>query len=76
MFISTSKISKTTKLHEPEGQVQFVVFEKFTSAHYAKLQEKSRYYLLIMHVKKMMKRKDRQNFIRMYVIYTCVSTLR
>ena len=52
MFISTSKISKTTKLHEPEGQVQFVVFEKFTSAHYAKLQEKLCYYLLIMYMKK------------------------
>ena len=57
MFISTSKISKTTKLHEPEGQVQFVVFEKFTSAHYAKLHEKSCYYLLIMYMKKM-KRQD------------------
>ena len=57
MFISTSKISKTTKLHEPEGQVQFVVFEKFTSAHYVKLQEKSCYYLLIMYMKKM-KRQD------------------
>ena len=57
MFISTSKISKTTKFHEPEGQVQFVVFEKFTSAHYAKLQEKSCYYLLIMSMKKM-KRQD------------------
>ena len=52
-----SKISKTTKLHEPEGQVQFVVFEKFTSAHYAKLQEKSCYYLLIMYMKKI-KRQD------------------
>ena len=52
-----SKISKTKKLHEPEGQVQFVVFEKFTSAHYVKLQEKSCYYLLIMYMKKM-KRQD------------------
>ena len=76
MFISTSKISKTTKLHEPEGQVQFVVFEKFTSADYTKLQQKSCYYLLIMYMKKMMKRQDRQNFISMHVIYTCVSTLR
>ena len=40
--------SKTTKLHEPVGQVQIVVFEKFTSAYYTKLQEKSWFYLLIM----------------------------
>ena len=36
MLLST----KTTKLHEPVGQVQFVVFEKFTSAYYTKLQGK------------------------------------
>ena len=36
MLLST----KTTKLHEPVGQVQFVVFEKFTSAFYTKLQGK------------------------------------
>ena len=32
---------KTTKLQEPLGQVQFVVFEQFTSAYYTKFQEKS-----------------------------------
>ena len=37
---------KTTKLHRPVGHVQFVVFEKLTSAHHTKLQEKSWYYLL------------------------------
>ena len=33
-------ISKKTKLNEPAGHVQFVVFEKFTSAYYTKLHEK------------------------------------
>ena len=28
----SSKFFRLTKLHEPVGQVQFVVFEKFTSA--------------------------------------------
>ena len=36
MLLST----KTTKLHELVGQVQFVVFEKFTSAYYTKFQGK------------------------------------
>ena len=30
--------SKTTKLHEPIGQVQFVVIEQFTSAYHTKYQ--------------------------------------
>ena len=36
MLLST----KTTKLHDAVGQVQFVVFEKFTCAYYTKLQGK------------------------------------
>ena len=35
--------SKTTKLHGLVRQVQFIVCEKFTSAYYTKLQEKSWY---------------------------------
>ena len=31
---------RTTKLDEPVGHVQFVVFEKFTRAYNTKLQEK------------------------------------
>ena len=31
---------RTTKLHEPVGQVQFVVFEKFTRTYNTKWQEK------------------------------------
>ena len=31
--ITTSKFSKTKKLHEPAGRVQFVVFEKFARAY-------------------------------------------
>ena len=50
--ISTGKIFKITKSHEPVGQVQFVVFGKFTGAYYTKLQEKSYYYLLIIYMKK------------------------
>lgn len=42
--------SKATKLHEPKGQVQCVVLEKFTSAYYTTLQEKSCDYLLIMYM--------------------------
>ena len=41
------KFSTTTISHEPVGEEQFVVFEKFTSAYYAKLQEKSSSYLLL-----------------------------
>ena len=44
--------SKTTKLHKPIGQVQFVVYEKVSSAYYTKLQEKSCHHLSIMHMKK------------------------
>ena len=42
--------SKATKLHEPKGQVQCVVLEKFTSAYYTTLQEKSCDCLLIMYM--------------------------
>ena len=45
--------SKTNKLHEPVGRVQFVVFEKFTSAYLFQIaQEKSFDYLLIIYMKK------------------------
>ena len=47
--------TKTTKLHELVGQVQFVVFENFTSAYYTKLQGKVLYHLLIMYMKKRLK---------------------
>ena len=40
------------KLLSPVRQKQFVVFEKFASVYYTKLQKKSCYYLLIMCVKK------------------------
>ena len=38
---SSANFSKTTKLLEPVGQVQFVVFEKFTSAYFTKLHRKT-----------------------------------
>ena len=47
--------SKTTKLHEPVGQMQFVdvvLLEQFTSAYCTKFLEKSCYLLLIMYMKK------------------------
>ena len=37
--------------------VQFVVCEKFTSAYYSKLQEKSWFYLLTMYTRKQQKVK-------------------
>ena len=44
---------RLTKLHEPVGRVQFVVFEKFTSAYLFQIaQEKSCDYLLIINMKK------------------------
>ena len=33
VLISTSKFFKDRKIAEPVGRVQFVVFEKFTSAY-------------------------------------------
>ena len=55
--------SKITKLHKPLGQLQFVVFEKFTSAYDTKLQEKSCYYLSIVSTwKNITESQDRQNF--------------
>ena len=33
VLISTLNSSKTSKLHEPVGQVQVLVFKKFTSAY-------------------------------------------
>ena len=47
--------TKTTKLHELVGQVQFVVFENFTSAYYKKLHGKILYHLLIMYMIKHLK---------------------
>ena len=42
---------RLTKLHEPAGRVQFVVFEKFTSAYLFQFAlEKSRDYLLIIYI--------------------------
>ena len=64
------------KLHLSYRLVQFGFFEKFTCAYYAKLQEKSRYYLLIMYMKNITESQDRQNFERLhmlFVICTCVT---
>ena len=44
---------RLAKLHESVGQVQFGVFEKFTSAYLFQIaQEKSGDYLLIMYMEK------------------------
>ena len=53
MLLST----KTTKLHEPVGQVQFVVFEKFTSAYYTKFQGK--FLSLVDNVQEKTSQKDK-----------------
>ena len=42
--------------------VQFVVCEKFTSAYYSKLQEKSRFSLLTMYMKNNRESQSRRNF--------------
>ena len=65
-----------TKLHEPERQVQFVIFEKFTCAIKTKLL--SRYYLYKPLID-MTGSQERQNFESMhalFVICTCVTTLQ
>ena len=48
---STTVSLETYPLHQPVEQVQFVAFEKFTSAYDTKLQEKSCHYLLKHRVK-------------------------
>ena len=42
--------------------MQFVVFEKFTSAYYTKLLENACYYMLIVNMKKKSESLDRWNF--------------
>ena len=44
MLISKSGFLKDNKLHKPVGRVQFVVFEKFTSAY---LQQIAREFMLL-----------------------------
>ena len=44
MLISKSEFLKDNNLHKPVGQVQFVVFEKFTSAY---LQQIAREFMLL-----------------------------
>ena len=53
-LISTSKfIQRLTKLHEPVGRVQLVVFEKFSSAYLLQIaREKSCDYVVIIYMKK------------------------
>ena len=44
---------RLTKLHKPVGRVQFVVFEKFTSADLSQIaRDKSCDYLLIIYMQK------------------------
>ena len=45
--------SKANQRHEPVGRVQFVVFEKFTSADLSQIaRDKSGVYLLIIYMQK------------------------
>ena len=50
--------------------MQFVVFEKFTSAYYTKWQEKSCHILLIIYIK-----KQHRKVRALFVIYSRVTTL-
>ena len=54
------------KLHLSYRLVQFGFVENFTCAYYAKLREKSRYYLLIMYMKNITESQDRQHFESLY----------
>ena len=71
--------SKITKLHKPLGQLQFVVFEKFTSAYDTKLQEKSCYYLSIVstwkNITEVKTDKILKNLRTLFVNCTCVTIL-
>ena len=58
--------SRDNKFHLSYRLVQFGFFEEFTSAYYTKLQEKSRYYLLIMYMKNITESQDRRNFESLY----------
>ena len=69
MFISTCQFFKDNKLHKPVGQVQFVVFEKFTSAYYTKLQENTYYYLLTIYRKNITESQHRQNFESVHMLF-------
>ena len=57
--------------------MQFVIFEKFTSAYYTKLQEKSCYYLLLVYMSKTrLEGKTDENFestCTLFVIFTHVT---
>ena len=46
-----SKFFKDKKKHKPIGQVQFEVFEKFTSTYYTKLHLKLYYFVNNVHEK-------------------------
>ena len=52
--------SKTNKLHEAVGRVQFVVFEKFTSADLSQIARENHVinYLLIIHIQNFTLRLD------------------
>ena len=52
------------------SKMQFVVFEKFTSAYYTKWQEKSCHILLIIYMK-----KQHRKVRALFVIYSRVTTL-
>ena len=57
-----AKLRKQKKFNKPIGQVQFVVFEKFTTAYSTTLREKSCNYLLIMYMKKHNRRSKQTKF--------------
>ena len=52
MLIRSSKFFSTPKIARAVVRVKFVVFEKFVSAYYTKLLDKSCYNLLIIYMKK------------------------
>ena len=78
-----ANFSKTTKLHKPVGQVQFVGPEKFTSAHYTKFAREimlscNHVEIVLITYSQAKPSQARQNFESMCMLFeicTHVSTL-
>ena len=62
MLISKSEFLKDNNLHKPVGRVQFVVFEKFTSAYLQQIAREFMCYLLIIYMKTQYRELRRTNF--------------
>lgn len=76
--MSTSKFTKTTKLHKSIAKVQYVVFEKFTNAHLKIAREIMLLLVNNLHEKSIAGCHDKQKFdigCMLFVICTHITTL-